>query len=58
MKAETTRRPLLSCMGQCVAHEVHAAALPGSVERRVLDAVMSIGDDELDAAQVAANELA
>lgn len=61
MKAETTRRPLLPGMGQDVAHEVDAAALPGGGEDLGdggLDALVGIGDDELDAAQAAPRQLA
>src|SRR5215813_10730074 len=46
---------------QDVAHEVDAAALPGRGEdlgHRRLDALMTIGDDQLDAAQATAGELA
>jgi hypothetical protein len=48
-------------MGQHVAHEVDAAALPGGVEHLGdgrLDALMGVGDDQLDAAQAAPGELA
>src|SRR6202035_4436613 len=51
----------LAGMGQCVAHEVDAAPLPtgiGHLGDGGLDALMSIGDNELDAAQAAAGELA
>jgi hypothetical protein len=61
MKAETTRRPASAGGGQDVAHEVEAAALPRRGEdlgHRCLDALMPIGDDQLDAAQAAAGELA
>jgi hypothetical protein len=52
---------LAASMGQYVAHEVHAAALPRGVQHLGdgrLDALMSIGDDELDATQTAPCELA
>jgi hypothetical protein len=48
-------------MGEHVAHEVNSAALPGGAENPGdggLDALVSIGDDELDAGQAAAFELA
>ena len=44
--------PALAGMRQRVAHEVHAAALPGGVEHlsdRGLDALMRVGDNQLDA---------
>jgi hypothetical protein len=47
-------------MGQNVAHEVDASALPSGGEdlrHRRLDALMSIGDDQLDATQAAARPL-
>ncbi len=40
-------------MGEHVAHEVHAAALPGGAEDLGdggLEALMGVGDDQLDAA--------
>ena len=46
----------LAGMGQHVAHEVDAAALPGGAQHlgdRGLDALMGVGDDQLDAAQAA-----
>jgi hypothetical protein len=48
-------------MRQRVAHEVHAATLPSGVEHLGdggLDALMGVRDDQLDAAQAAAGELA
>src|SRR3569832_1859911 len=48
-------------MGKRIAHEVNAAALPGSMKHLAhggLDAFMGIGDDEFDAAQAAPCELA
>ena len=51
----------LAGMGQGVAHEVDAAALPGGVEHLGdggLDAFVGVGDHQLDAAQAAAGELA
>jgi len=48
-------------MRQRVAHEVDAATLPAGVEHlghSGLDALAGVGDDELDAAQAAAGELA
>ena len=48
-------------MRQDVAHEVHAAALPGGVEHLGdgrLDAFMGVRDHQLDAAQATAGELA
>lgn len=53
--------PALAGMRERVAHEVHAAALPGGVEHlgdSGLDALMGIRHDQLDAAQAAARELA
>ncbi len=47
-------------MGQNVAHEVDAAALPGGGEdlrHRRLDTLISIGDHQLDAAQAAPCQL-
>src|SRR5579883_3260918 len=47
-------------MGQGVAHEVDAAALPGGSEDPGdgrLDALMSVGDDQLHAAQAPPGEL-
>jgi hypothetical protein len=47
-------------MGERVAHEVDAAALPGGAEHARdggLDAFAGVGDDELDAAQAAAASL-
>lgn len=44
----------LAGMGERVAHEVHAAALPGGVHHfgdGGLQPLMRVGDDELDAAQ-------
>src|SRR6185437_9916690 len=44
-----------------VAHEVHAASLPGGAEHFAdgrLQSLMSIGDDELDAAQAASGQTA
>jgi hypothetical protein len=46
-------------MGQGVAHEVDAAALPGGGEDLGdgrLDALVGVGDDQLDAAQAAPGE--
>ena len=46
-----------ACVSEGVAHEVHAAALPGGAEHlrdRRLDALVSIGDDELHSSQTAA----
>ena len=51
----------LAGMGQGVAHEVDAAALPGGGEHLGdgrLDALVGVGDDQLDAAQAAPGELA
>ena len=51
----------LAGMGERVAHEVDAAALPGGVHHLGdggLDALVGVGDDELDAAQAAAPQLA
>jgi hypothetical protein len=48
-------------MRQRVAHEVHAATLPTGVEQLGhggLDALMGVGDDQLDPAQATAGELA
>jgi hypothetical protein len=48
-------------MGQQVAHEMHAAALPGGMEDlcdRGLQPFMRVRDHQLDAAQAAASELA
>ena len=48
-------------MGEHVAHEVHAAALPGGVQHLGdggLQALVGVGDDQLDAAQAAPRELA
>ncbi len=53
--------PALAGMRQRVAHEVHAAARPDGVEHLAdggLDALVGVGDDQLDAAQAAAGELA
>src|SRR6185437_1186775 len=53
--------PALAGMRQRVAHEVDAAALPAGVEHLGdggLDALVGVGDDEFDAAQTAAGELA
>jgi hypothetical protein len=47
-------------MSQRIAHEVHAAPLPGGVEDLAdggLDALMGVGDNQLDAAQSAAASL-
>jgi hypothetical protein len=51
----------LACMGQEVAHEVHAATLPGGIEHfgdGCLDALVRVRDHELDAPQASAGELA
>ena len=51
----------LAGMGQGVAHEVHAAALPGGAQHfgdGRLDALVGVGDHQLDAAQAAPRELA
>jgi hypothetical protein len=51
----------LSGVGQNVAHEVNAAALParvGHLGGRRLDAFMGVGDDQLDAPEAAPPELA
>ncbi len=51
----------LAGMGQHVAHEVNAAALPGGVQDLGdgrLDALMGIRDDQLDATQAAPGQLA
>ncbi len=48
-------------MGADIAHEVDAAALPGGVEYlgdSALDADMGVRDDQLDATQASAGELA
>ena len=53
--------PALAGMGEHVAHEVDAATLPGGAEHLGdggLDAFMGIGDDELDATQPPARQLA
>jgi hypothetical protein len=52
---------LLAGMGKDIAHEVHAAALPGRAPHlgdRRLDTFMAVGDDQFYAAQAAAGELA
>ena len=52
---------LFAGMGQHVAHEVHAAALPGGVQHlgdRGLQPFMGVRDHQLDAAQAAPGELA
>ena len=52
---------LAAGMGQDIAHEVDAAALPGGAEHlgdRGLDAFVSVGDDQLDASEAAPGELA
>src|SRR5262249_30109174 len=54
-------RTALAGMRESVAHEVHAATLPGGVEylgNGGLDAFVSVRDDQLDAAQATAGELA
>ena len=51
----------LAGMGERVADDVNPAALPGRVHQLGdgrLDALMGVGDDELDAAQAAPSELA
>ena len=51
----------LAGMGERVAHGVDPAALPGGVHQLGdggLDALVGVGDDELDAAQAAPSELA
>src|SRR6516165_9482435 len=51
----------LAGMRQGIAHEVHTAALPGGIEHfgnGRLDALMGIGDYELDTTQPAACQLA
>ena len=48
-------------MGEQVAHQMHAAALPGGVQHlgdRGLQSFMGIGDHQLHAAQATASELA
>ncbi len=48
-------------MGKHVAHEVDAAALPGSMQYSLhggLQPFMRVGDDQLDAAQASARETA
>jgi hypothetical protein len=48
-------------MRQHIAHEVHAAALPGGVQHLgdgCLDAFMGVGDHQLDPAQAPPSELA
>lgn len=48
-------------MGEQIAHEVHSAALPGGAEHfgdGRLDALVRVGDDELETAQAAACEAA
>ena len=48
-------------MGQGVAHDVHAAALPGGVEHlgdRRLEPLVGVGDAEIDASEAAPGELA
>ena len=61
MKARDDAASALAGMRQHVAHEVDAAALPGGAEHLGdggLDALMGVGDDQLDAAQAAARQLA
>src|SRR5271154_5587963 len=51
----------LAGMGEGVAHGVNPAALPGGVDQlgdRRLDALVGIGDDQLDAAQAPPSQLA
>jgi predicted thioesterase len=51
----------LAGMSQRIAHEVHAAPLPGGVEDLAdggLDALMGVGDNQLDAAQFRGGQLA
>jgi len=53
MKAETTCRSLLAGKRERVAHEVDASTLPGGIEHLTdggLDALVGVGDDQLDAA--------
>jgi hypothetical protein len=60
-EAETTRRLLFPAVGQRVAHGVDPAALPGGVHQLAdgcLDALMGVGDGQLDAAQAAPPQLA
>jgi hypothetical protein len=48
-------------MGEHIAHEVYAAALPRGVEHLgdgTFDALMGVRDDQLDPAQAAPGELA
>ena len=57
--AATMRVLALAGMGEGVAHEVHAAALPGGAEHpgdRRLQPLVGVGDDQLDAAQAAAGQ--
>ena len=52
---------LLAGMGQDIAHEVHAATLPGGVQdfgNRRLEPFMGIRDHQLDAAQAAPGQRA
>jgi hypothetical protein len=55
MKAATTRPSLASGMRQHVAHEVNPTLLPRGMQH---DALVGVGDRQLDAAKPAARELA
>src|ERR1700738_4829530 len=53
--------PVLAGMGESVAHEVHAAALPARAEHLAggsLEPFMGVRDDQLDPAQTAPCQLA
>ena len=61
MKAETTLRPLFPAWARAFALKVHAAPLPSCAENLRdggLDALVRVGDDQLDPAQSAAGQLA
>ena len=50
---------MLAGMGQCVAHEVHTAALPGTAQRlgdSCLDAAVVVRDGQSDAAKPTAGQ--
>jgi hypothetical protein len=60
IKAEITLR-LVAGRGEHIPHQVDATTLPGRVQHirhSSLDALMGIGDDQLDAAQAPPGELA
>jgi hypothetical protein len=61
VRATLANPPALPGMGEGVALEVDAAALPGGAKHlrdRSLDAFMGVADDQLDPTQAAAGELA